>query len=149
MEPPNSCLLSRRISALIEWVEIDRQFDGSYVSPQAKRGWQPTEPIKSSLLAIWHDLSDVKLQVASADRASIHRFWTFPSPGRAGTHGVRAFPYRVGDADWTGHCSTRGRQLKSKDSGPRSGTDHVQESASLWRKIMRAAASISARWENA
>jgi transposase, IS5 family len=43
---------------------------------------------KGMLLAMWHDLSDVKLEEALADRASFRRFCGFtasePTPERTG-----------------------------------------------------------------
>ena len=67
------------MSALINWPAIDRQFDGIYVSARGEAGWPPLCLFKALLLAIWHDLSDGKLQEALADRASFRRFCGFSS----------------------------------------------------------------------
>jgi transposase, IS5 family len=88
-----------QMSALIDWTEIDRQFDQIYKSPRGEAGWPSLGLFKGLLLATWHDLSDVKLEEALADRASFRRFCGFsatePTPER--TAFVR-FRCRAGEA---------------------------------------------------
>jgi transposase, IS5 family len=76
----------KQMSALIDWTEIDRQFDQIYKSPRGEACWPPLSLFKGLLLATWHDLSDVKLEEGLADRASFRRFCGFsatePTPER-------------------------------------------------------------------
>jgi IS5 family transposase len=62
------------MSALIDWMEIDRHLAGIYASARGEPAWPPLALLRALLLAIWHDLSDVKLAEALADRASFRRF---------------------------------------------------------------------------
>jgi len=62
-----------QMAALIDWTQIDRQLDEIYRSPRGEAGWPPLSLFKGMLLAMWHDLSDVKLEEALADRASFRR----------------------------------------------------------------------------
>lgn len=75
-----------RMAALIDWAQIDRQFDEISSSPRGEAGWPPLSLFKGLLLATWHDLSDVRLGEALADRASFRRFCGFsanePTPER-------------------------------------------------------------------
>jgi transposase, IS5 family len=75
-----------RMSGLIDWTQIDRQFDEISSSSRGEAGWPPLSLFKGLLLATWHDLSDVKLAEALADRASFRRFCGFstnePTPER-------------------------------------------------------------------
>jgi IS5 family transposase len=75
-----------QMSGLIDWTEIDHQFDDISSSPRGEAGWPPLSLFKGMLLAVWHDLSDVKLEEALADRASFRRFCGFavnePTPER-------------------------------------------------------------------
>jgi len=65
---------------------IDRQLDKIYSAPRGEAGWPPLSLFKGMLLAMWHDLSDVKLGEALADRGSFRRFCGFtasePTPER-------------------------------------------------------------------
>src|SRR2546421_8988320 len=75
-----------QMSAVLDWTQIDSQFDGIYSSARGEAGWPPLSLFKGMLLAVWHDLSDVKLEEALADRASFRRFCGFavnePTPER-------------------------------------------------------------------
>jgi transposase, IS5 family len=75
-----------QMAALIDWTQIDRQLDEIYRSPRGEAGWPPLSLFKGMLLAMWHDLSDVKLEEALGDRASFRRFCGFtasePTPER-------------------------------------------------------------------
>jgi transposase, IS5 family len=57
--------------------EIDRWFDGIHAAPKSEAGWPPLALFQAMLLATWHDLSDVKLADALADRASLRQFCGF------------------------------------------------------------------------
>lgn len=71
---------------LIDWIAIDGALIGVYAAPQGEPGWPPLALFKALLLAVWHDLSDVKLAEALEDRASFRRFCGFaadePTPER-------------------------------------------------------------------
>lgn len=66
-----------QINALIDWSEIDRQLVGIYAALKGEHGWPPLALFRAMLLAVWHDLSDVKLAEALADRVSFRRFCGF------------------------------------------------------------------------
>jgi IS5 family transposase len=67
------------ISALIDWAEIDRQLAVIYAAAKGEQAWPPLSLFKALLLAVWYDLSDVKLAEALEDRASFRRFCDFAS----------------------------------------------------------------------
>jgi transposase, IS5 family len=75
-----------QIAALIDWSEVDRPLVGIYAAARGERGWPPLALFRAMLLAVWHDLSDVKLAEALADRVSFRRFCGFsgsePTPER-------------------------------------------------------------------
>ena len=75
-----------QMSAVLDWTQIDSQFDGIYSSSRGEAGWPPLSLFKGLLLAIWYDLSDVKLEEALVDRTSFRRFCGFsanePTPER-------------------------------------------------------------------
>jgi transposase, IS5 family len=66
-----------QIATLIDWSDVDRQLAGIYAAPKGEPGWPPLALFRAMLLAVWHDLSDVKLAEALADRASFRRFCGF------------------------------------------------------------------------
>ena len=74
------------IGCLINWAEIDRSLAPIYASAKGEQAWPPLSLFKALLLAVWHDLSDVKLADAIADRTSFRRFSGFamdePTPER-------------------------------------------------------------------
>jgi IS5 family transposase len=74
------------IAALIDWSEIDRVLAAVYAAPTGEQAWPPLALFKALLLAVWYDLSDVKLAEALDDRASFRRFCGFaahePTPER-------------------------------------------------------------------
>ena len=59
---------------LIDWAEIDRHLAPIYASAKGEQAWPPLAVFKALLLAVWYDLSDVKLAEALNDRASFRRF---------------------------------------------------------------------------
>ena len=67
------------IAALIDWAGIDRHLAAIYASAKGGRAWPPLALFKALLLAVWYDLSDVKLAEAIDDRASFRRFCGFAS----------------------------------------------------------------------
>jgi len=113
-----------QMSALINWSEIDLQFDEIYRSSRGEAGWPPLSLFKAMLLAMWHDLSDVKLEEALADRASFRRFCGFsanePTPER--TAFVRFRGELVKRGLDRSLFETITRQLKGKGVVVRTGT---------------------------
>jgi transposase, IS5 family len=63
--------------ALIDWAPADQALAGLYASAKGEKAWPPLAMFKALLLATWHDLSDVRLAEALADRASFRRFCGF------------------------------------------------------------------------
>jgi IS5 family transposase len=75
-----------RLSSLIDWQPIVTLLSPLYPSSKGEPAWPPLAMFKALLLAVWHDLSDVKLAEALEDRASFRRFCGFaahePTPER-------------------------------------------------------------------
>src|SRR5215208_4610413 len=71
---------------LIDWAAIDRHLAPIYGSVKGEQAWPPLSLFKALLVAVWYDLSDVKLAEALDDRASFRRFFGFatdePTPER-------------------------------------------------------------------
>src|SRR5215217_1422608 len=71
---------------LIDWAAIDRHLAPVYASAKGEQAWPPLSIFKALLLAVWYDLSDVKLAEALDDRTSFRRFCGFaaeePTPER-------------------------------------------------------------------
>ena len=67
------------IAALIDWAEIDKHLASIYAAVTGEKGWPPLALFKALLLAVWYDVSDVKLAEALEDRASFRRFCGFAS----------------------------------------------------------------------
>ena len=74
-ESPRSSLDA--ISDLIDWSPIEARLSVVYAAPRGEAGWPPLAMFRALLLAVWHDLSDVKLAEALEDRASFRRFCGF------------------------------------------------------------------------
>lgn len=74
------------LRGLVDWAEIDRHLAPIYASAKGEQAWPPLSLFKALLLAVWYDLSDVKLAEALDDRASFRRFCGFavhePTPER-------------------------------------------------------------------
>ena len=66
-----------RLSELIEWARIDALLVPLYPASKGEPAWPPLAMFKALLLAVWYDLSDVKLAEALDDRASFRRFCGF------------------------------------------------------------------------
>src|SRR5918993_5263094 len=71
---------------LVDWAAIDHHLAPIYASAKGEQAWPPLAVFKALLLAVWYDLSDVKLAEALDDRASFRRFCGFaadePTPER-------------------------------------------------------------------
>lgn len=74
------------LATLIDWACVDRQLGGISCAAKGEPAWPPLALFKALLLAVWYDLSDVKLAEALDDRASFRRFCGFsgaePTPDR-------------------------------------------------------------------
>ena len=112
------------MSALIDWAEIDGHLGGIYAAAKGEFAWPPLALFRALLLAVWHDLSDVKLAEALADRASFRRFCGFaaaePTPERTAFVRFRAELVR-GRLDRV-LFETVTRQLQTKGVTVRTGT---------------------------
>jgi transposase, IS5 family len=62
---------------LIDWAAIERQLAVVSCSAKGEPAWPPLALFKAMLLAMWYDLSDVKLAEALEDRASFRRYCGF------------------------------------------------------------------------
>ena len=65
------------MAALVDWAEMDRLLAGISALAKGEQGWPPLALFQALLLAMWHDLSDVRLAEALDDRASFRRFCGF------------------------------------------------------------------------
>jgi IS5 family transposase len=66
-----------RLSTLVDWEPIATVLVPLYPSARGEPAWPPLAMFKALLLAVWHDLSDVKLAEAREDPASFRRFFGF------------------------------------------------------------------------
>jgi IS5 family transposase len=65
------------IALLIDSAAVSARLDVIHASPKGEASWPPLAMFRALLLAVWHDLSDVKLAEALDDRASFRRFCGF------------------------------------------------------------------------
>jgi IS5 family transposase len=65
------------IEGLIDWAPVETALDVIHAAPRGEASWPPLAMFRALLLAVWHDLSDVKLAEALDDRASFRRFCGF------------------------------------------------------------------------
>ncbi|MGI9416716.1 MAG: transposase, partial [Geminicoccaceae bacterium] len=74
------------LAGLIDWAPIERRLEVIHAAPWGEASWPPLAMFRGMLLAVWHDLSDIKLADALDDRASFRRFCGFsrtePTPER-------------------------------------------------------------------
>jgi IS5 family transposase len=88
------------VAALVDWTELERLLTGLSASAKGELGWPPVALFRALLLAMWHDLSDVRLAEALDDRASFRRFCGFaasePTPERTAFVRFRAELVRRG-----------------------------------------------------
>src|SRR6201996_5636832 len=68
-----------RLSGVIDWGRIGTLLEALYPASKGEPAWPPLAMFKALLLAVWYDLSDVKLAEALEDRASFRRFCGFSS----------------------------------------------------------------------
>lgn len=71
---------------LIDWAQPEALLREVYAAERGEAAWPPVALFKALLLAVWHDLSDVRLAEALDDRSSFRRFCGFsrfePTPER-------------------------------------------------------------------
>jgi transposase, IS5 family len=71
---------------LIDWTPVEHHLRDISCAAKGEPAWPPLVLFKALLIAVWHDLSDVRLAEALADRASFRRFCGFaacePTPER-------------------------------------------------------------------
>ncbi|WP_338146685.1 transposase [Neoroseomonas alkaliterrae] len=65
------------MSSLIDWQPVCALLATLYPSAKGQPAWPPLSMFKALLLAVWHDLSDVKLAEALEDGATFCRFCGF------------------------------------------------------------------------
>ncbi len=74
------------LSGVVDWAPVAALLGSIYAQPKGEAAWPPLSMFKALLLAVWYDLSDVKLAEALDDRASFRRFCGFsalePTPER-------------------------------------------------------------------
>lgn len=74
------------LHGLIEWGPVEAALAAIPVAERGEAGWPALALFKALLIAVWHDLSDVRLAEALEDRASFRRFCGFsrfePTPER-------------------------------------------------------------------
>lgn len=61
------------MAVVMDWTEVDRLLAGISSSCKGEAGWLPLALFQALLLAMRHDLSDVRLAEALDDRASFRR----------------------------------------------------------------------------
>src|SRR5688572_25793137 len=109
---------------LIDWAAIDRHLAPIYASVKGEQAWPPLSLFKALLLAVWYDLSDVKLADALDDRTSFRRFCGFaahePTPERTAFVRFRRELVRRGLGRALFEAVTR--QLEAKGVMVRTGT---------------------------
>src|SRR3974377_1374234 len=64
--------------SLIDWASLAYELDGIHSASKGEPAWQ-LALFKGLLIAVWYDLSDVKLAEALDDRVSFRRFCGFSS----------------------------------------------------------------------
>jgi transposase, IS5 family len=68
-----------RLASLIDWTPIEALLSDIHAAAKGEPAWPPLALFKAMLIAVWYDLSDVKLAEALDDRASFRRFCGFSS----------------------------------------------------------------------
>lgn len=80
----HSCL--DELVRLIDWAPVEHHLAVISCAAKGEPAWPPLALFKAMLIAVWYDLSDVKLAEALDDRASFRRFCGFsasePTPER-------------------------------------------------------------------
>lgn len=67
------------MAALLDWSPVADLLKPIYAGEKGEAAWPPLAMFKALLMAVWYDLSDVKLAEALDDRASFRRFCGFSS----------------------------------------------------------------------
>lgn len=74
------------LATLIDWAPVDEALRTISCATRGEPAWPPLALFRALLLAVWYDLSDVKLAEALDDRSSFRRFCGFsrtePTPER-------------------------------------------------------------------
>jgi transposase, IS5 family len=74
------------LHGLVDWLQLEALLREIYAAQRGEAAWPPLALFKALLLAVWHDLSDVRLAEALDDRSSFRRFCGFsrfePTPER-------------------------------------------------------------------
>ena len=65
------------LAGLIDWGPVECHLNGISAAAKGEPAWPPLALFKALLIAVWYDLSDVKLAEALDDRASFRRFCGF------------------------------------------------------------------------
>ena len=71
----HSCLDD--LARLIDWAAVDERLACVSCAAKGEPAWPPLALFKALMLAVWYDLSDVKLAEALDDRGSFRRFCGF------------------------------------------------------------------------
>ena len=71
----HSCLDD--LARLIDWASVDERLACVSCAAKGEPAWPPLALFKALMLAVWYDLSDVKLAEALDDRGSFRRFCGF------------------------------------------------------------------------
>ena len=71
------CSSLDQLHGLVAWQSLEPRLDGIYSATKGEPAWPPLTLFKALLIAVWCDLSDVKLAEALDDRASFRRFCGF------------------------------------------------------------------------
>lgn len=66
-----------RLGGLLNWTPIEELLGDIHTAAKGEPAWPPLALFKAMLIAVWYDLSDVKLAEALDDRASFRRFCGF------------------------------------------------------------------------
>jgi transposase, IS5 family len=77
--PSRSSSSLDQLAGLIDWGPIAALLLPLYPASKGEPAWPPLAMFKALLLAVWYDLSDVKLAEALDDRGSFRRFCGFSS----------------------------------------------------------------------
>lgn len=112
------------LAGMVDWEPVAALLDPLYSASKGEPAWPPLAMFKALLLAIWYNLSDVKLAEAIDDRASFRRF--------CGFSGTEATPERTAFVRYRKQLVDRGldrplfdavtTQLKAKAIKVKAGT---------------------------
>jgi IS5 family transposase len=77
---------------VIDWAAIEQRLASVSCSAKGEPAWPPLALFRAMALAVWYDLSDVKLAEALDDRASFRRYCGFSANEATPAHGLRPLP---------------------------------------------------------